>query len=157
MALYWLCALTSMLTIYVNYPITTTSVCPLILLLHPELSATVVSTVNGLMFSRVQQRLLVTRSPVLGSNFFPAIEIYSHTLDASVSNGFSRSFYNLSLLYFSLRSKRFVLVSEQKKTGNGIFGFDRARNETRAIFRAVFDSCSSFFALKPHRNDCYAG
>ena len=115
MALYWLCALTSMLTIYVNYPITTTSVCPLILLLHPELSATVLSTVNGLMFSRVQQRLLVTRSPALGSNFFPAIEIYSHTLDASVSNGLSRSFYNLSLLYFSLRSKRFRLVSEQKK------------------------------------------
>ena len=41
--------------------------------------------------------------------------MYSHTLDASVSNGFSRSFYNLSLLYFSLRSKRFRLVSEQKK------------------------------------------
>ena len=146
-----------MLTIYVNYPITTTSVCPLILLLHPELSATVLSTVNGLMFSRVQQRLLVTRSPALGSNFFPAIEIYSHTLDASVSNGLSRSFYNLSLLYFSLRSKRFRLVSEQKKPENGIFGFDRSRNETRAIFRAVFDCCSSFFALKPHRNACYAG
>ena len=25
------------------------------------------------------------------------------------------------------------------------------------IFRAVFDSCSSFFAPKPHRNACYAG
>ena len=123
MALYWLCALTSMLTIYVNYPITTTSVCPLILLLHPELSATVLSTVNGLMFSRVQQRLLVTRSPALGSNFFPAIEIYSHTLDASVSNGLSRSFYNLSLLYFSLRSKRFRLVSEQKKNRERDFLF----------------------------------
>ena len=26
-----------------------------------------------------------------------------------------------------------------------------------AIFRVVFDSCSSFFATKPHRNACYAG
>ena len=26
-----------------------------------------------------------------------------------------------------------------------------------AIFRAAFDSCSSFFASKPHRNACYAG
>ena len=28
---------------------------------------------------------------------------------------------------------------------------------TCAIFRAVFDSCSSFFAPKPHRNACFAG
>ena len=39
----------------------------------------------------------------------------------------------------------------------GAFGFDRARNETRAIFLAVFDSRSSFFSPKPHRNACYAG
>ena len=59
----------------------------------------------------------------------------------------------------SLRSKRFRLVSEQRKTG-----FARARNETRApprsftctIFRAVFDSRSSFFAPKQHGNACYA-
>ena len=31
------------------------------------------------------------------------------------------------------------------------------RSFTCAIFRAVFDSCSSFFAPKPHRNACYAG
>ena len=37
----------------------------------------------------------------------------------------------------SLRSKRFRLVSEQKKTEVRDFRFDRARNETRAIFRAV--------------------
>ena len=48
------------------------------------------------------------------------------------------------------------------------FGFDRARNETRAkkwkrgslacaTFLAVFDSRSSFFSPKPHRNACYAG
>ena len=37
----------------------------------------------------------------------------------------------------SLRGKRFPLVSEQKKkTRNGIFGFDRARNERRVPFFA---------------------
>ena len=37
-----------------------------------------------------------------------------------------------------------------------IFGFGRARNGTTAIFRAVSDSRSSFFAPKPHGNACYA-
>ena len=32
-----------------------------------------------------------------------------------------------------------------------------ARSFTCAIFRAVFDSRSSFFAPKPHGNACYAG
>ena len=64
-------------------------------------------------------------------------------------------------------SKRFRLVSEQ----NGIFGCGRERNRTRAnlsfqppprsftraIFRAIFDSPSSFFASKPHWKACYAG
>ena len=31
------------------------------------------------------------------------------------------------------------------------------RSFTCAIFRAVFVSCSSFFAPKPHTNACYAG
>ena len=31
------------------------------------------------------------------------------------------------------------------------------RSFTYAIFRAVFDSRSSFFAPKPHGNACYAG
>ena len=70
------------------------------------------------------------------------------------------------LLYMcnSLRSKRFRLVSEQRKTRErprkGTFGFDRARNETRATsatFLAVFDSRPSFFSPKPYRNACYAG
>ena len=39
---------------------------------------------------------------------------------------------------------------------NGVLGFGSARR-TRAIFRAVFDSRSSFFAPKPHGNVCYAG
>ena len=75
----------------------------------------------------------------------------------------------------SLRSKRFRSVSEQRKTeewesqfwprekwnksqkmkvggGGGAPG-----SFTCAIFRAVFDSCSSFFVPKPHRNACYAG
>ena len=55
------------------------------------------------------------------------------------------------------KGKRFRLVSEQKNLRDGIFGFDRARNETRAFCRAVFDSCSWFFTAKPHRNPCYAG
>ena len=40
----------------------------------------------------------------------------------------------------SLRSKRFRLVSEQKKKKprNGIFGFDCARNETRAFLPHPF-------------------
>ena len=96
-----------------------------------------------------------------------------------------RFWYRLcQVLVGSLRSKRFRLVSAQKRPWK-IFGFDRARNETRtkkgkrgegegkkgflllsspppprsfacAIFRAVFDSCSSFFAAKPHRNTYYA-
>ena len=59
----------------------------------------------------------------------------------------------------SLRSKRFRLVSEQRKIKEGDFrfGFDRARNETRATFLAVFDSRSSFVSPKPYRNACYAG
>ena len=32
-----------------------------------------------------------------------------------------------------------------------------AREMKREIFPAVFDSCSSSFAPKPHRNACYAG
>ena len=31
------------------------------------------------------------------------------------------------------------------------------RSFTRAIFHAVFDCHSSFFAPKPHGNSCYAG
>ena len=63
----------------------------------------------------------------------------------------------------SLRSKRFRLVSEQRKTEERDSRFwpreKRAppRSFTYAIFRAVFDSRSSFFAPKPHGNACYAG
>ena len=82
----------------------------------------------------------------------------------------------------SLRSKRFRLVSEPKnRPRNGISvltarqikgepknergGRGRGRKKTPlpprsftcAIFRAVFDSCSSFFASKPHSNACYSG
>ena len=58
----------------------------------------------------------------------------------------------------SLRSKRFRLVSEQKETVEaGDFRFwsreklneNPPRSFTCAIFGAVFDSCSSFFAPKP--------
>ena len=61
----------------------------------------------------------------------------------------------------SLRSKRSIQFRGKERPRNGVFGFDRARNRTRvkkcAIFRAVFDSRSSFFAPKPHGNACYAG
>ena len=78
-----------------------------------------------------------------------------------------------------------VWCLSKKRPWKGIFGFDRARNETRtkkgkrgegkgkernlpffpnpsrsftcAIFRSVFDSCSSFFTPKQHRNACCAG
>jgi len=76
----------------------------------------------------------------------------------------------------------YVWFRSKKRPWKGIFGFDRARNETRtkkrrrgeeggsflssprplrsftcSIFLAFFDSCSSFFAPKPRRNACYAG
>ena len=74
----------------------------------------------------------------------------------------------------SLRSKRFRLVSEQRKTEERDSRFwprekwnksekmkvsspPPPRSFTCAIFRAVFDSRSSFFAPKPHGNACYAG
>ena len=70
----------------------------------------------------------------------------------------------------SLRSKRFRLVSEQNKNGGTGFSVLTAREMKRepffstpprsftcATFRAVFDSCSSFFTPKPHRNACHAG
>ena len=56
-----------------------------------------------------------------------------------------------------------VWFRSKKRPWKGIFGFDRARNETRTRsftcvnFLAVFDSCSSFSAPEPHRNACYAG
>ena len=64
----------------------------------------------------------------------------------------------------SVRSKCFRLVSAQRKTEEPRFSvlaarkMDRdPRSFNRAIFRAVFDSRSSFFAPKPHGNACYAG
>ena len=65
--------------------------------------------------------------------------------------------------YISLRSKRFRLVSEQRETEERDCRFwprekwNESRSFTRAIFRAVFDSRSSYFAPKPHGNACYAG
>ena len=98
----------------------------------------------------------------------------------------SRFWYRLCrILVGSLRSKRFRLVSGQKKTvedfrfwpreqkkwepkkwkreeGEGKKAFlllsspPPPRSFACAIFRAVFDCCSSFFAPKPHRKACYA-
>ena len=57
----------------------------------------------------------------------------------------------------SLLASVSVWFRSKERPKNGILGFDRARNETRAILRAVFDSRSSFFAPKPHGIACYAG
>ena len=60
----------------------------------------------------------------------------------------------------SLRSKRFRLISEQKKTKERDFRFwprEKWNESQKLIFRAAFDSRSSFFAPKPHGNACYAG
>ena len=59
----------------------------------------------------------------------------------------------------SLRSKRFRLVSEQRKTEerDSRFWPREKWNKSQKIFRTVFDSRSSFFAPKPHGNACYAG
>ena len=71
----------------------------------------------------------------------------------------------------SLRSKSFRLVSEPKKKheerdfrfwlrekwNESLSSPPPPRSFTCAIFRAVFDSCSSFFAPKPHGTACYAG
>ena len=51
----------------------------------------------------------------------------------------------------SLRSKRFRLVSKQRKTEERDFRY------TCAIFRTVFDPRPSFFAPKLHGNACHAG
>ena len=99
----------------------------------------------------------------------------------------SRSWYRLcQVLVGSLRSKRFRFVSGQKKTLEDFRFWQREKsNENQkmkeggrgrgrkdsffflphslptlfacAIFRGVFDSCSSFFASKPHSNACYSG
>ena len=50
-----------------------------------------------------------------------------------------------------------VWFRSKERPRNGIVGFGRERNETRAIFRAVFDSRSSYFAPKPNGKACYAG
>ena len=60
----------------------------------------------------------------------------------------------------SLRSKRFCLISEQKKTKERDFRFwprEKWNESQKLIFRGAFDSRSSFFAPKPHGKACYAG
>ena len=50
------------------------------------------------------------------------------------------------------------MIEGKGKEGSFLpFFLSLPRSFTRAIFRAVFDSCSSFFAPKPHENGCYAG
>ena len=92
--------------------------------------------------------------------------------------------WRFDCIFSSLRSKRFRLVLEKRKTKEWDFRFGqrekwnenqkkkkeggrgRGRNLSSpppphsfpsAIFRAVFDSRSSFFGPKPHGKACYAG
>ena len=50
---------------------------------------------------------------------------------------------------------------EDRGTGFSVLAAREMKQEPRsftcAIFRAVFDTCSSFSAPKPHGNACYAG
>ena len=80
-----------------------------------------------------------------------------------IINGFAN--YGHNMFGTSLRSKRFRLVSEQRNTEEGDFRFwprekwnesQKVKN-TCATFLTVFDSRSSFFSPKLHRNVCYAG
>ena len=67
----------------------------------------------------------------------------------------------------SLHSKRFRLVSEQRKTEERYSRFLAAREMKQEpkipalllapFFARVLDSRSSLFAPKPHGNACYAG
>ena len=57
----------------------------------------------------------------------------------------------------SLRSKRFRLVSDRGGGFLVLTAREMKREFTCAIFRAVFDSRSLFFAHRPHRNACYTG
>ena len=64
------------------------------------------------------------------------------------------------MIKYGLRSKRFRLVSEQRKTEERDFRFwprEKWNESTRTIFCGVFDCRSAFFAPKPHGNACYAG
>lgn len=70
------------------------------------------------------------------------------SLDKSLGqpeNGLQRGFAKHAL-NSSLRSMRFVWFRSKERP---------PRSFTRPIFRAVFDSRSSFFAPKPYGNACY--
>ena len=61
-------------------------------------------------------------------------------------------FWRPSHKKIGLRSKHFSFVSEQTKTSD----LAALEMEQVPIFRAVFDSRSSFFAPKPRESACYA-
>ena len=59
--------------------------------------------------------------------------------------------------YDETRARKWKRGEGEGKEGNLPFFPTPPRSFTRAIFRAVFDFRSSFFAPKPHGNPCYAG
>ena len=67
----------------------------------------------------------------------------------SGKNSFKLLAYVASVSIWFRRKERPVLASREMKR--------EPKNSTCAIFRAVFDSRSSFFAPKPRGNACYGG
>ena len=65
------------------------------------------------------------------ADIFTRRRCFLHFMPVTVTSLVKKLHLSYHSLGLSVRSKRFRLVLEQKKTRNGIFGFDRARNETR--------------------------
>ena len=77
-------------------------------------------------------------------------QLFCHRLTSSMDCNSSSVFFNHK--DFSLCSKRFRLVSEQRKTKER-----DCRFWPREKWNEVMDSRSSLFAPKPHGKACYAG
>ena len=82
---------------------------------------------------------------------------------ASVSVWFRGKKRQWKILVLTAREMKWEPKNERGEKGEGKKGFLLLssplppRSFACAIFRAVFDSCSSFFASKPHSNACYSG
>ena len=84
--------------------------------------------------------------------------IYYYFFSSLFCLGFQLNLVLLNLSYLLIACVASVSVCfwrKKDRSRNEIFGF--GRSFTCAIFRVAFDSCSSFFAPKPHGNACYAG
>ena len=75
----------------------------------------------------------------------------------SVSAGPIIANKNHSSFQSNLRSKRFHMVSEQKKTEERDFRFWQREKWNEPFFTRSLTLVPRFFAPKPHGNGCYAG